>query len=203
VFGGGLSVRDDVFVADLAELLVEAALRRATGSYHAAGERARSVLEVAESCCVAAAAITGGAPLTPLVVQERAPKWWLDQEFELAPTRRAFGYAPTPLLEGLRAEAEWLHAGAPGDAPRFVLSIGDIFKRTSETAPRCSAPVRNRGLGGQAPIGAPRVARTHAQLREWTAPEGACPPRPAVHCRLDEQPGVSRSDPCSSMNAGA
>jgi UDP-glucose 4-epimerase len=120
VYGDGKSIRDDVYVADLADLLVEAALRRATGSFQAAGERARTILEVAEACCAAVAAIGGPSGIAPRRVCDRPPKWWLDQCFDLAPTVAAFGYTPTPLAAGLAAESEWLRAGAPDESVRFA-----------------------------------------------------------------------------------
>jgi UDP-glucose 4-epimerase len=120
VFGDGGSVRDDVYVGDLADLLVEAALRHSTGSYQAAGERSRTVLEVAEACCVAAA--VGASPrVRPRCLPAHAPKWWLDQVFDLEPVRRAFGYEPTPLSEGLARAAAWLRAGAPDETTRPLL----------------------------------------------------------------------------------
>lgn len=120
VYGSGDSVRDDVYVSDLADVLVEAALQRKTGAYHAAGERARTVLEVAEACCRAAARVGARSDVEPRVSPHSAPKWWLDQQFDLAPTRREFGYEPTPLDVGLAAEAEWLLAGAPRETATFA-----------------------------------------------------------------------------------
>ena len=120
MFGRGESVRDDVFVGDLADLLVESALRRATGSFHAAGECARAIVDVAAACCAAVAAIGGPTGVHPRLSRERAPKWWLDQRFDLEATHRAFRYVPTRLLEGLKAEASWIQAGSPEDAVRFV-----------------------------------------------------------------------------------
>jgi UDP-glucose 4-epimerase len=120
VFGDGSSVRDDVYVGDLADVLVEAALRRSTGSFHAAGERARTIMEVAEACCAAVAAIGGPSGLRPRRMPDQRAKWWLDQVFDLEATRRAFGYEPTPLVEGLAREAAWLRAGAPADTTTAI-----------------------------------------------------------------------------------
>lgn len=111
LYGDGESVRDDVFVADLAELLVEAGLRRTRGAYHAAGERARTIREVAEACCEVAAGL-GAAPTRPVVDASRPAKWWRDLRFDLGPTERAFGYEPTPLRRGLEAQASWMRAGS-------------------------------------------------------------------------------------------
>lgn len=110
VFGDGGSVRDDVFVADLAWLLAEAALRRVPGRFHGAGERARTILEVARACVAEAHA--AGGPLVPVTVDTSRPaKWWLDQRFDLAATRSAFGYEPTPLAAGLAVQAAWMRDG--------------------------------------------------------------------------------------------
>ncbi|MGO9837310.1 MAG: NAD-dependent epimerase/dehydratase family protein [Polyangiaceae bacterium] len=123
VFGDGGSVRDDVYVGDLADLLVEVALRQSAGSYNAAGERSRTILEVAEACCVAAA--EGASPsVRPRCLPEHAPKWWLDQVFDVEAARRVFGYEPTPLSEGLARETAWLRAGAP-DETTVPLLQGD------------------------------------------------------------------------------
>jgi UDP-glucose 4-epimerase len=120
VYGTGQSIRDDVYVGDLADVLVEAALRRAQGSFNASGECARTTLEVASMCCKAAVAAGGPAGATPRLMEDRPAKWWLDQRFDPEPTRQAFGFAPTPLLEGLVREARWVRAGAPEDAVAFA-----------------------------------------------------------------------------------
>jgi nucleoside-diphosphate-sugar epimerase len=122
VFGDGHDVRDDVFAPDLAFCLAEACLRRAEGAFHAAGERSRTILEVAELCCQVVAELGGPAGLEPIIDRRRAPKWWLDQRFDLERTRSLLGYRPTALAEGLRAEALWIKDGgraerAPGFAP--------------------------------------------------------------------------------------
>lgn len=112
VFGSGREVRDDVLAADLSYCLAEACLRRAEGAFHAGGERARHVAEVAELCCEAVATVNGEPALVPRVAPERAPKWWLDQSFDIQRTRDLLGYSPTPLVEGLAQEARWIAAGA-------------------------------------------------------------------------------------------
>ena len=119
VHGTGTSLRDDVFVGDLAELLVEAGLRSVTGAFIAGGEGARSIHEVAAACCTAIAE-TGGPTRAPRLALETPAKWWLDQRFDLEPTERAFGYRPTPLAEGLRAQARWMRAGMPADTAAFA-----------------------------------------------------------------------------------
>lgn len=119
VFGDGKDVRDDVFAPDLADVLVEAALRRATGSFNATGERAYTILEVAETCCKAAAKLGLAKDVAPTLAPGKPPKWWLDQSFDRAATREAFGYEPTPLLDGIVAEAEWIRAGTPKETERF------------------------------------------------------------------------------------
>jgi nucleoside-diphosphate-sugar epimerase len=113
VFGTGREVRDDVLAADLAYCLAEACLRRESGAFHAAGERARTIFEVAEQCALAVASIGGPSDLAPVLAPERTPKWWLDQEFDLERSRRLLGYEPTLLLEGLKQEAAWIRDGAP------------------------------------------------------------------------------------------
>jgi nucleoside-diphosphate-sugar epimerase len=121
VFGSGRDVRDDVYAPDLARALLEACLRREAGAFHATGERARSVWEVAELCCRAVAEVGGPSGLSPRLDTSRPPKWWLDQSFDGERSRERLGYQPTPLLEGLKAEALWLQAGAePRRAGDFV-----------------------------------------------------------------------------------
>lgn len=112
VFGEGDSLRDDVFAPDLADVLAEAALQRATGSYFAAGEGPRTIFEIAEACCAAVAQLTGKTGPRPRRVASEPPKWWRNQRFDLTPTRTTFGYEPTPLVRGLVCEAAWLQAGA-------------------------------------------------------------------------------------------
>jgi UDP-glucose 4-epimerase len=115
VFGTGRDVRDDVLASDLSYCLAEASLRRAQGAFHAAGERSRSILEVAEECCAAVAELGGRSGLVPQVDGSRPPKWWLDQRFDFERTRRELGYQPTPLREGLKQEARWLRDGAAAE----------------------------------------------------------------------------------------
>jgi UDP-glucose 4-epimerase len=115
VFGSGRDVRDDVLASDLSYCLAEACLRRAEGAFHATGERAHSILEVAEHCAAAVAELRGSAALMPRVDPSRSPKWWLDQTFDYERTRQILAYEPTPLLEGLKQEARWLEAGAPAE----------------------------------------------------------------------------------------
>ncbi len=112
VFGTGADVRDDVLAHDLAYCLAEACLRKAEGAFHAAGERARTILEVAEVCCRAVEALGGPAGLHPVVDASRPPKWWIDQRFDLGPSREVLGYAPHSLFDGVTWEAQWLRAGA-------------------------------------------------------------------------------------------
>jgi nucleoside-diphosphate-sugar epimerase len=120
VFGNGRDLRDDVLASDLAYCLAEACLRRAEGAFHAGGERARTILEVAELCCRAVAELGGPAGLVPRLDPSRPPKWWIDQSFDIERTRALLGYEPTPLLEGLKREASWLQRGAiAADAPSF------------------------------------------------------------------------------------
>jgi nucleoside-diphosphate-sugar epimerase len=111
VFGSGHEQRDDVLASDLSYCLAEACLRRAEGAFHATGERGRTILEVAELCCDAAAQL-GVPKRVPRVDPTRAPKWWLDQSFDFTRTRQLLGYQPTPMSEGLLQEARWLAAGA-------------------------------------------------------------------------------------------
>ena len=112
VFGNGTSFRDDVLASDLAYCLAEASLRRRSGSFHAGGEKGRSILEVAELCCQAVEQLGGVAGLRPTLDPSRPPKWWLDQAFDISATIRELDYSPTPLLEGLKREAAWIRAGA-------------------------------------------------------------------------------------------
>jgi len=116
VFGDGKSLRDDVFAPDLAFLLVEAGLRNATGSFNATGEKARTILEVAKLCCAA----VGRSDLEPRLEEGKPPKWWIDQTFDQTASRETFGYAPTPQIDALATEAEWIRAGAPADHERFT-----------------------------------------------------------------------------------
>lgn len=120
VFGDGKSIRDDVYAPDLADVLIEAALQKKTGSFNAHGEKARTILEVAELCCRAIARLGGRSDLKPRLETGKPPKWWLDQTFDHAATREAFAFAPTPQIDALVCEAEWIRAGAPKDTERFA-----------------------------------------------------------------------------------
>lgn len=120
VFGDGRSIRDDVYAPDLADVLIEAALQKKVGSFHAHGEKPRTILEVAELCCKAVAKLGGREDLEPRLEPGKPPKWWLDQTFDHAATREAFGFEPTPQLDALVCEAEWIRAGAPKETERFV-----------------------------------------------------------------------------------
>ncbi len=115
VFGSGRDRRDDVLASDLAYCLIEACLRRAEGAFHAGGEKGRSILEVAEQCCVAAQRLGITTPLVPQLDPSRPPKWWLDQSFDISRTRAVLGYQPTPLVDGLEQEARWIRDGAQPD----------------------------------------------------------------------------------------
>ena len=120
VHGDGKSLRDDVLAHDLSFCLAEAALRRVTGAFHAAGEHARTIWETAQVCCEVASELTGGASLFVELDATRPAKWWLDQSFDLTRTRELLGYEPTPLREGVTWEARWLQAGAdPAATTRF------------------------------------------------------------------------------------
>lgn len=112
VFGSGKDVRDDVFAPDLAYSLAEACLRKVTGAFHATGERARSILEVAQLCCQAVAELGGPSGIEPVLDPSRPAKWWLDQVFDWERSRELLAYRPTPLLDGLKSEASWIKAGA-------------------------------------------------------------------------------------------
>jgi nucleoside-diphosphate-sugar epimerase len=121
VFGTGRDVRDDVYAPDLSRALTEACLRRAVGAYHATGERPYTIWEVAELCCRAVAEVGGPTGLTPRLDTSKPPKWWLDQTFDNRRSRERLGYQPTPLLEGLKAEALWIESGAdPKRAGEFA-----------------------------------------------------------------------------------
>jgi UDP-glucose 4-epimerase len=115
VFGNGEQIRDDVFVGDLAYCLAEACQRRAPGTFNATGDRARSLLEVAELCCRAVEALGGPSGLTPVRHPERAPARWINQTYEADRTRESLYYRPRPMLAGLLEEAAWIRDGAdPG-----------------------------------------------------------------------------------------
>ncbi len=112
VFGSGQEVRDDVLVSDLAYCLAEACLRKAVGPFHCGGERARTLLEVAELCCSAVARLGGPADLHPILDPSQEPKWWINREFDISRTRELLAYDPTPMEGGLAAEALWIKEGA-------------------------------------------------------------------------------------------
>lgn len=119
VFGDGASVRDDVFAPDLAWLMLEAALTKTEGAYHAAGDVERSILEVAKLACEAVR-LEGGPSVEPRLDPSRPPKWWIDQRFDRRSSDETLGYAPVSLLEGLRRQARWIAAGANvKDTARF------------------------------------------------------------------------------------
>lgn len=112
VNGAGKSLRDDVLAYDLSFCMAEAALRRAQGAFHAAGERARTILETAQVCCEVASSITQGPPLSVQLDTSRPEKWWIDQSFDLSRSRDLLGYSPTPLRDGISWEARWILDGA-------------------------------------------------------------------------------------------
>jgi UDP-glucose 4-epimerase len=121
VFGSGQDVRDDVFAPDLAYCLAEACLRRASGAFHATGESAHSILDVAKRCCQAVSELGGPSGLQPVLDPSKPPKWWLDQVFDWQRSRELLGYRPTPLLEGLKREARWIKDGAePGRSVEYA-----------------------------------------------------------------------------------
>lgn len=112
VFGDGTQLRDDVLATDVAFCLAEACLRRVEGAFNAAGERARTLFEVAETCCRAVEAVGGPRGLTPTLSSARPPAPWHDQSFDISRTRTLLGYTPVSLLEGLKQEARWIAEGA-------------------------------------------------------------------------------------------
>ncbi len=119
VFGDGTSLRDDVFAPDLATLMLEAALQRARGAFHAAGECSRTIEDVARVCCEAVEA-EGGPRVAARLDPSQPPKWWIDQRFDREASDRVLSYVPTDLLEGLRRQVRWMKAGAdPADTARF------------------------------------------------------------------------------------
>jgi UDP-glucose 4-epimerase len=120
VYGTGRDVRDDVLAPDLAYCLVEACFRRATGAFHATGDRSRTILQTAEACCQAVALLGGPGGLRPVVDASKPPKWWLDQTFDWTRSRDVLGYEPTPFVEGLSCEAAWIADGSRAtDTVRF------------------------------------------------------------------------------------
>lgn len=129
VFGSGRDVRDDVFAPDLSRCLLEACLRRETGAYHATGEAPHSIWEVARECCRAVARLGGPSGLEPRLDPSKPPKWWLDQTFDAERSRQRLGYRPTPLIEGLEAEARWIASGA--EAARATTFVASSAEATS------------------------------------------------------------------------
>jgi len=120
IYGDGTSVRDDVIAPDLAFCLAEAAVRKATGAFHATGERARTILEVAEVACAAMEQLGFARGLQPVREPSKVPKWWLNQSFDLTRSREHLNYQPTPLIEGITWEAQWMKQGANrNDTVRF------------------------------------------------------------------------------------
>jgi nucleoside-diphosphate-sugar epimerase len=116
VFGGGANVRDDVFAPDLAYCIIEACLRKAEGAFHGSGERARTILEVAEACCRAVERCGGPAGLHPRLDPSKPPKFWIDLEFDQRRSRELLDYRPTPLADGLECEARWIRDGERPEA---------------------------------------------------------------------------------------
>jgi UDP-glucose 4-epimerase len=105
VFGDGHELRDDVLVTDVADGLAEACLRRAEGIFNAGGEGARPLREVAALCCQAVAAAGGHVGLAPRLDGSRARKPWIDQSFDSSSFHALRGRPPTPMAEGLAAQA--------------------------------------------------------------------------------------------------
>jgi len=121
VFGDGLQLRDDVLVSDVAYCLAEACLRKAEGAFNAAGDRSRTLFEVAELCCRAVEALGGPRGLKPSLSDARPPARWINQSFDISRTRALLDYEPAPLLTGLTQEARWLSEGAdPTRASEYV-----------------------------------------------------------------------------------
>jgi nucleoside-diphosphate-sugar epimerase len=112
VFGDGLQLRDDVLASDVAHCLAEACLRRAEGAFNAAGERSRTLFEVAELCCRAVEAEGGPRGLLPTLSSARPPARWINQSFDISRTRALLDYEPVAMLTGLAREARWLNEGA-------------------------------------------------------------------------------------------
>jgi nucleoside-diphosphate-sugar epimerase len=105
VFGDGHELRDDVLVTDVADGLAEVCLRRAEGTFNAGGERARALREVAALCCQAVAAAGGPGGLAPRFDGGRPRKPWIDQSFDSSAFHALRGRPPTPMAEGLAAQA--------------------------------------------------------------------------------------------------
>lgn len=106
IFGEGDELRDDVLVSDVAHCLVEACLRRAEGPFNAGGEQVRTLAEVASLCCAAVAAVGGPRDLQPLCDRAHPRKPWIDQSFDVSRAIGLLGYRPTPMLDGLKRQAE-------------------------------------------------------------------------------------------------
>ena len=106
VFGErGQELRDDVHVSEVAASLVAACLRRAEGPFNSAGERVRTLIEVAQLCCDAVAAAGGPAGLHPLCDPNLPPKPWVDQSFDATRTHDLLGVTATPMLARLTEQA--------------------------------------------------------------------------------------------------
>ena len=112
VFGDGHELRDDVLVTDVADGLAEACLRRAEGILNAGGEGARPLREVAALCCQAVAAAGGPTGLGPRFDSGRPGKPWIDQRFDSSALYALLGRPPTPMAEGLTAQAAAMRPGA-------------------------------------------------------------------------------------------
>ncbi len=134
VYGAGKSIRDDVFAPDLSWMMIEAALHRSTLAHHGAGERSRSILEVAQLACDVARE-EGVADLEAMTDPSKTPKWWIDQDFDLGSVRSELGYRPTPLKEGIRAQLRWMQTG--GHTAPFGLALPEPV--AEESAPGAGA----------------------------------------------------------------
>jgi len=96
VRGDGRGIRDDIYAGDVAEAILEAILRRASGAINIATGRPHTLMDVAEAACRVA-----GGGLAP--VRDPADSGWVDRWYDVGAARRLLGFeARTPLDEGLR-----------------------------------------------------------------------------------------------------
>jgi len=94
--GDGRGIRDDIYAGDVAEAILKAIQRRASGAFNIATGRPHTLMDVAEAACRVA-----GGGLAP--IRDPADSGWVDRWYDVGAARRLLGFeAGTMLDEGLR-----------------------------------------------------------------------------------------------------
>jgi UDP-glucose 4-epimerase len=97
VHGLGTDVRDDVYVADVADSVVAAVERQVSGVFNVGSGAAHSLADVAREAGLLA------KPALEPVFEDRESRW-VDRWYSIERARRELGLQPTPFAEGLLAQ---------------------------------------------------------------------------------------------------